>query len=201
MFFEKGIEAAAPVDSPLPADLSPAPIKHSSPIPPARRSHRQVQPPIWLKDYHTPAHSTAHLISACVSYANISSTYQNYLTVFSVLVEPTMYKQTACDPHWQQAMSEELASLTSNHTWDIVPLPTEKVLIGCKCVYRLKYLADGTLDRYKALLVAKGYTQQEGIDYQETFLVVVKMVTVWSIVALAAQHNWRIHQMNVSNAF
>jgi Reverse transcriptase (RNA-dependent DNA polymerase) len=75
-------------------------------------------------------------------------------------------------------MNEELQALEKNHTWDIVYLPKGKKFIGCKWVYKIKYNSNGTVDRYKARLVAKRFTHTYGIDYQETFAPVAKMSTV-----------------------
>ena len=66
-------------------------------------------------------------------------------------------------------MKEELDTLHKTGTWDLVDLPSGKSAIGCKLVYKIKTRSDGTVDRYKACLVAKGFTQEYGIDYEETF--------------------------------
>ena len=75
-------------------------------------------------------------------------------------------------------MVAKIEDLEQNHTWSIVPLPPNKKAVGCKWVFRIKYKADGSIERYEACLVAKGYTQQEGLDYAETFSLVAKMVIV-----------------------
>lgn len=98
-------------------------------------------------------------------------------------------------------MELEIAALEANHTWSIVDLPPGKKLIGCRWVYKIKYKSTGEVERLKARLVAKGFSQQEGLDYGVTFSPVAKMVTVRSVVALAASKGWNIHQMYVHNAF
>lgn len=80
-------------------------------------------------------------------------------------------------------------------------LGSGKKAIGCKWVFKIKYKANGEVDRFKARLVAKGYSQTQGIDYQQTFSPVVKMVTVRSIIAITAAENWQIFHMDVFNAF
>lgn len=104
-------------------------------------------------------------------------------------------------PEWRLAMDTELQALESNQTWSVVSLPHGKSVVGCRWVYKAKFRADGTLERYKARLVAKGYTQQEGVDYFETFSPVAKIVTVRTILALAAIHGWSLIQLDVNNAF
>ena len=98
-------------------------------------------------------------------------------------------------------MSQELNALEANHTWVLTSLPPGKHPIGFKWVYKLKFKSDGSIERYKACLVAKGYNQQEGIDYFETFSHVAKLVTVRSFVAIVAAEGWSLTQLDVNNAF
>ncbi|KAF5458142.1 hypothetical protein F2P56_022197 [Juglans regia] len=102
---------------------------------------------------------------------------------------------------WQNAMQIELQALEENHTWDIVPCPPTIKPIGSKWVFSVKLRFDGSLDRYKANLVALGNKQEYGIDYEETFAHVAKMTTARTILAIAASQSWQLHQMDVKNVF
>ena len=121
--------------------------------------------------------------------------------MYSSITEPGSFQQASKDPDWVHAMKLEIAALESNQTWSIVDLPSGKIPIGCRWIYKVKYKASGEVERYKARLVAKGYSQQAGMDYFETFSPVAKMVTVRSLIALAASNMWYIYQMDVHNAF
>lgn len=166
-----------------------------------RKSSRTVRPPIWHTDYVTTS-KTPHSISNFLNYTSIHPHYYAYLSTFSSFPsEPSSFDKAAQHSGWIQAMNLEIQALTDNHTWEIVDLPAGKHPIGCRWVYKVKYKADGSVERLKARLVAKGFTQQEGLDYHDTFSPVVKMVTVRCVIALAAQFNWTLCQMDVYNAF
>ena len=83
-------------------------------------------------------------------------------------------------------MQTEIDALQENHTWVITSLPPGKAPIGCKLVFKIKLKPDRPVERYKARLVDKGYTQIEGIDFYETFSPIVKFTTVRALLALAA---------------
>ena len=83
----------------------------------------------------------------------------------------------------------------------MVPLSSNKNIVTCKWVYRLKKHADGSIARYKARLVAKGYLQQHGLDFDEIFSPVVKPTTMRLLLTLAVHHGWELRQLDVSNAF
>ncbi|GJX59951.1 retrovirus-related pol polyprotein from transposon TNT 1-94 [Tanacetum coccineum] len=117
------------------------------------------------------------------------------------LHEPESYREAVCDPLWQVAMAEELAVLHQTQTWDLVPLPVGKRAIGSRWVYKIKTKSDGSVERYKARLVAKCCAQEYGMDYEETFAPVAKMTTVRTLIAVASSCKWKIFQLDVKNAF
>ena len=106
--------------------------------------------------------------------------------------EPSTLKQAFKDPNWTKAMEMEIDALHRNHTWDLAEKPPNVNVIGCKWVYKLKYKPNGSIERYKARLVEKGYNQTHGLDYFETFSPVVKAVTIRIILTVALSFKWEI---------
>ena len=103
---------------------------------------------------------------------------------------------------WNASMKEEKASLDKNHTWDIVDRPLRQRVIGCKWIHKLKKGIPGVEDpRYKSRLVAKGFTQVEGVDYNEIFAPVVKHVSIRIILSYVVNVDAELEQMDVKTAF
>jgi hypothetical protein len=113
---------------------------------------------------------------------------------------PSFVRTTLVDPHWRRAM-EEYAALLANHAWDLVAHPPGTNVVTGKWLFRHKLTSAGSLDRYKARWVLRGFTQCPSVDYDETFSPVVKFATVRAILSLALSRNWVIHQLDVKNAF
>ncbi|OMO75792.1 Reverse transcriptase, RNA-dependent DNA polymerase [Corchorus capsularis] len=91
-------------------------------------------------------------------------------------------------PSWRSAMVDEYNALLKNGTWVLASLPPGKNVINCKWVFRLKRKSDGSIERHKVRLVAKGFNQEEGVDYTETFSLVIKLVTIRVVITLALKH-------------
>lgn len=92
-----------------------------------------------------------------------------FLSTIASLHEPQTFRKASSDPLWLQAMKKELDALRKTQTWDLVDLLVSKSAIGCEWIYRIKTCSDNTIDRYKACLIAKRFTQEYGIDNEETF--------------------------------
>ncbi|XP_008229790.1 PREDICTED: uncharacterized protein LOC103329135 [Prunus mume] len=167
--------ATSTYDQPIPASVVQPPS-----IPVLRCSQRHHSPPRALRDY------------VC---NQVTSPKPSLPSSFGST------KEAASHSHWKDAMQFELAALKANHTWSLTPLPHGKKPIGCRWVYKIKRHSDGIIERYKAHLVAKGYTQLEGIDYHDTFSPITKMITVRCLLAMAAAQDWSLHQLDVNNAF
>jgi hypothetical protein len=105
------------------------------------------------------------------------------------------------DTNWRAAMQVEFDALVANKTWSIVPRPPHALVITGKWVFRIKLHPDGTLERYKARWVVRGFHQRSGVDFTETFSPVVKPATIRTILALIGAYDWPAHQLDVSNAF
>ena len=142
-----------------------------------------------------------HPIDRWVSYEVFSIEYHPYLFALQHEHEPISYKQAFKDHRWIEAINEEMAALNENYTWKIMDRPIGKNVVGCKWVYKIKRRADGSVERYKARLVEKGYTQEYRLGYDETFSPIIKMETIRRILALAVTYGWHLHQMDVKNAF
>lgn len=98
-------------------------------------------------------------------------------------------------------MEDELQAIKRNQTWEYADLPEGKNAISLKWIFKKKYLPDGSVQKYKARLVVRGFSQQQGVDYEETFTPVARFETVRMILALAAQKEWKIFQFDVKSAF
>ncbi|KAJ9555883.1 hypothetical protein OSB04_010497 [Centaurea solstitialis] len=115
--------------------------------------------------------------------------------------EPTSLKQALADPKWREAMPIQHQALITNHTWDLVPVSPSQNIIGSKWVFRTKYNSDGSFQKHKARLVALGFHQRPGLDYNETFSPVIKPATVRLLLSLVVTNGWTLRQLDINDAF
>ena len=118
--------------------------------------------------------------------------------------EPASYREAVASPNkskWEEAMEAEMSSLQRNNVWELVELPEDRKVVGSKWVFKVKFDGNGRVERYKARLVAQGFSQQRGADYDETFAPVVRMESLRTVVGLAVRNGLRLHQLDVTTAF
>ncbi|GKB16092.1 zinc finger, CCHC-type containing protein [Tanacetum coccineum] len=115
--------------------------------------------------------------------------------------EPVTYSEACKRGEWVKAMDSELASIERNNTWKLVDLPKNRKPIGLKWVYKVKRDPNGKIVKHKARIVAKGYVQKHGIDYEDVFAPVARIETVRLILALAGSYGWWVHHLDVKSAF
>ena len=112
---------------------------------------------------------------------------KTYLT--SLIDEPRTVKQALQDPNLKLLIEQECQALLKNQTWSLVPPPSNAKIIGCKWVFKLNHKPNGSIDRYKARLVAQGFHQTYGIDFFETFSPVMKPCTIRLVLSIAVSSN------------
>lgn len=129
--------------------------------------------------------------------------YSNYVALVSNIidVEPSNYEEVAEKKVWKDAMVEEYQSIMKNDVWDIVLRPKEKYVVTSKWIYKIKHATGDSIGKYKARFVDRGFSQKEGIDYEETFASVARYTSIRAIMAIAAKMRWKLHQMDVETAF
>nr|GEX26882.1 ribonuclease H-like domain-containing protein [Tanacetum cinerariifolium] len=163
-----------------------------------RRSSRVSKIPSKLNDYVIDG-KLKYGLEKHVSYAKLNYVNYCFATTLNKSVEPTNYYEAATDPRWVEAMNNEIDALYRNHTWTIVNLSKGRKAIRNKWIYKIKYKASGEIEIYKARIVAKGFNQNEGFNYDETFSLIVNMVTVRCLIAVS--NSWPLYQLDVNSAF
>jgi hypothetical protein len=98
-------------------------------------------------------------------------------------------------------MAEEFSALSQTNTWTLVPRPPGTNIVGSKWIFKTKHRLNGSIEKHKARLVARGFTQRQGIDYDDTFSLVVTPATIRLVLSIAVSRGWALHQVDVSNAF
>ena len=137
----------------------------------------------------TRSTSNPHPIYNFLSFHRLSLPYFAFVSTLSFVSTPKSTSEALSHPSWKQAMAEEMDTLYSTDTWELVALPPDKSPVGCRWVYTVKVGPDGQIDRLKARLVAKGYTQQYGSDYYDTFSLVAKIASIRLLFSMAAMRS------------
>ena len=118
--------------------------------------------------------------------------------------EPRTFKETVNSTEglmWKEAIKSEIDSILHNHTWELVDLPLGCKPLASKWVFKRKRKIDGSIDKYRARLVIKGYRKIEGLNYFDTYSLVTRINSIRMVLAITALRNLEIHQMDVKTTF
>jgi len=161
--------------------------------------------PIYLQDFDVSNFNNSVVSTKLdvpfLNYNSLSKFFKNTILLISSAEKPRNYEEVFQYPPWICAMKKQLKALQDNGTWSLTTLPTGKSAIGCRWVYKIKHHTNGSIERYKARLIAKGYNQIEGLDFLDTFAPIAKLTTLRLLLALAATQNWTLKQLDVNNVF
>lgn len=161
-----------------------------------RRSQRTIQRPHYY-GYSEP-------IDTVTTASVDTSSVEHYVYSVEEISEPGTIENALSSTHgrkWRAAADSEYHSLIENDTWNLVELPKGRTAIGCKWILKVKHNGESKIVRFKSRLVAKGYSQRHGIDFDETYSTVVRFSTNRTLLAFAVQKDMIVHQMDVVTAF
>jgi hypothetical protein len=118
-----------------------------------------------------------------------------YVSAMSHIIdtEPSCHGEVVDQHVWKDAMTEEYRSIMKNGVWDIVPRLKGKFVVTSKWIYNIKHAADGSFEKYKARFVAIGFSEVEGIDYEDTFSHFSRYTSIHTIISLVVSMGWRLH--------
>jgi hypothetical protein len=135
--------------------------------------------------------------------AQASKKFPNYMVLMSSIidVEPSSFEEATDQQVWRDAMVEEYTSIMRNDVWDIVSRPEGKSVVSSRWLYKIKHVAYGSIEKFKVRFVARGFSQKEGVDYEETFSPVTRYASIQVVISIASVMRWRIHQMDVKTTF
>jgi hypothetical protein len=163
-------------------------------------SHKRK--PTWAREliqygekYGVPEGTTRHV--------KRPKPFSSYMALMCDLLEnePTFFKEAIQKKEWADTMIEEHQSIIKNVVWEIVPRLNSKDVVSSRWLFKIKHTADGSIEKYKARFVACGFSQKEGIDYEEPFAPVARYTSIRTIISLAAKMKWKLHQMDVKTTF
>jgi len=153
-------------------------------------SERQRQTPVWMKDYVI---GNSGFI--------VAEDGEDIVAMFMASEDPDCFEEAVQEEVWRKAMESKIASIEENNTWELMELPEGAKVIGVKWIFKTKLNEKGEVEKFKARLVAKGYHQEHGVDFYEVFAPVARWDTIRMILALAAENEWKVYQLDVKSAF
>jgi hypothetical protein len=170
---------------------------------PPRDTNSERRKPKWLQNTLKEAHGSVENPRQAVRESKPPERFCNYLAMVSNIkeTEPFTFEEVVGRQVWRDAMMKENNSIMKNDVWKVVPRPKGKSVVTSTWLYKLKYASDGSIEKYKARFVARGFSHVEGVDYDETFAPVARYTSIRAVISIAAKMGWKIHQMDVKTTF
>ncbi|WVZ63541.1 hypothetical protein U9M48_013165, partial [Paspalum notatum var. saurae] len=205
--------AAAPAPSATSSDDDGGPLPSASSSLPREQAQAEAGPtedagevtseivPSRQVQWDHPPHRMIGDIHEGVTRSSVNSLAFFSHSAYVATFEPRDVSHALSDPNWVNAMHEELENFERNHVWDLVKLPPNYRPIGTQWVFKNKQGENGMVVRNKARLVAHGFCQKEGIDYEETFAPIARLEAIRILLAFAASKGFKLQQMDVKSAF
>ena len=172
-------------------------LEDSTDIPtsPDFESHEEKRPSFRVKLNYPPKDIVGNMNELTLRKRTVDKCVANFVSYSCYLsqVEPTKVEEAIQDESWVEAMHDELLQFQRNDVWTLVPRSEGEHIIGTKWIFRNKTDEEGNVIRNKARLVAQGYSQMEGIDYDETFTPITRMESIKILLALACQLKFKLY--------
>ncbi|GKV44254.1 hypothetical protein SLEP1_g51451 [Rubroshorea leprosula] len=183
------------------SEISEAVVSNWSGVSPPANNNVSISTHPMQTKARTGAH-TGHVKTIFPKNANTIVIDKSILQLASPdIMEPKIVQKALQSPHWVKAMQEEMDALHKKNTYTLVPPPSETNIVGSRWVFKTKLNLDGTVERFKARLVAQVFSQMPEMDFEETFSPVLKPTTFPLVLAFATTLEWPLRQLDVKNAF
>jgi len=129
--------------------------------------------------------------------------YSGLIAELNLVIDsgPSNFEEATKHKVWKDSMIEEYKSILKNDVWEVVPRPQGKALVTSKWIYKIKHASYGSVEKFKAIFVARGLSYKEGIDYDNIFALVSRYTSIRIITSLASFFDWKLHQMDVKTTF
>jgi hypothetical protein len=162
-----------------------------------------MRKPKWLQDTLKEAQGYVGNHRQVVRESKPPERFCSYLAMVSNIREstPSTFEEATDRQVWRNAMMKEYNSIMKNDVWEVVRRPEGKSMVTFRWLYKLKYVVDGSIEKYKAHFVVWGFSQVEGVDYDETFALAARYTSIRAMISIATEMGWKIHQMDVKTAF
>jgi hypothetical protein len=156
---------------------------------PPRDTTSERRKPKWLQDTLKKAQGSVGNPRQVVRESKPPERFCNYLAMVSNIREfdPSIFEEAAGRQVWRDAMMEEYNSIMKNDVSEVVPRPKGKSVVTSRWLFKLKYVVDGSIEKYKARFVAQGFSQVEGVDYDEAFAPVARYTSIRAVISIATE--------------